>query len=354
MIEQALARSIPAAISFLANLVGLGDLAGKIRGVIERVRAPVTSAVDWILNRATGVARRLGGMVGGDEGAEQAGNSAEAGQTAQRAVKDPVRQRRGRQDPSVKHYPATTSMKAMQTNGAGRQSNGLKEVVVSQPQRSHANDRVQRLPAGAAGVGLNASVPYGKVSVPYGKVQRQKAKGGGGTNGSGSGAIKDAKEVPYDVSGKTLEDLREPLKHFGDHGAETSAPITIDGKVVPQKREDGTMFIKVKWITVDVEVRLPRWTDYKDACPAAQQEWDRFMGQTRVHEQQAHVDKAKEFVEGLGEEDTVIEGSSPEELKSKLEAKAQELKTRLQAIHDGCDHGASVDAFLHPEKGVCE
>ena len=130
--------------------------------------------------------------------------------------------------------------------------------------------------------------------------------------------------------------------------------LTIDGKVVPQKLEDGTMFIKVKWITVDVEVHLPRWTDYNNACPAARKEWDRFMGQTRLHEQQAHVDKANDFVENLGEEDTLIEGKSPEELKAKLENKAKELQKRLQKIHDACDHGASVDALLHPEKGVCE
>ena len=349
MIEQALARSIPTAISFLANLVGLGDLAGKIRGIVERVRAPVDSVLNWILSKATRVVRRLGDIVGGEEGAEQAGSVAETGQTAQRVAKD--KRQHGRER-SMLHIPVAKSARVRQANGAETHNNGVRTAAVSQREYGRVNGHVQRTPAEA----LLAEVDTGgvrKASVPHGRVQRQKDKGGG-TNGRGAGAIKDAKEVAYDVSGKTLADLRGPLKHFGGHAAETRAPITIDGKVMPQKREDGTMFIKVKWITVDVEVHLPRWTDYKDACPAAQQEWDRFMGQTRLHEQQAHVDKAKKFVEKLGEEDTVIEGSNPEELKAKLEAKGKELQKRLQAIHDACDHGASVDALLHPEKGVCE
>ncbi|UCG24527.1 MAG: DUF922 domain-containing protein, partial [Chloroflexota bacterium] len=361
MIEQALATSIPTAISFLANLVGLGDLVGKIRGIVERVRAPVDSVLDWILSKATRVVRRLGDIVGGEEGAEQAGSAAEAGETAQRVAKD---ERQDRPERSIRRILAVDSAMAKHANGAEIHKNDVRTAAGSQPEHGRVNghinnDYVQRLPAGALLAGVKtegartASVPNRNASVPAGTVQRQKGKGGG-TNGAGYGAIKDAKEVPYDVSGKTLEDLRQPLKHFGDHAAETRAPITIDGKVVPQKREDGTMFIKVKWITVDVEVHLPRWTDYNEACPAAQKEWDRFMGQTRVHEQEAHVDKANKFIENLGEEDTVIEGNNPEELKAKLEAKAKELQKRLQKIHDGCDHGASVDALLHPEKGVCE
>ncbi|MGD2077130.1 MAG: DUF922 domain-containing protein [Chloroflexota bacterium] len=223
----------------------------------------------------------------------------------------------------------------------------LRRQAVLQLQRSHGNTKVARM--------ISETPPGNQLSLAVpGAIQRKNGKGGGKSNGKGSGKVKGAKEVFYEVSGKTLEDLRGPLKHFGDNAAETKAPITIDGTVVPEKKADGTMFIKVKWITVDMEVHLPRWKDYKQACPAAQKEWDRFMGQTRIHEQQAHVDKAEEFVKGLGEEDTVIEGSSVDDLKSKLEAKGQELKKRLQAIHDACDHGAAIDALLHPENGVCE
>jgi hypothetical protein len=75
LIEQSLARSIPVVMGFLARIVGLGDLPGKIRGIIERVRAPVTSAVDWILSQAGRVARTIGGALGGAESAE---SSAEA------------------------------------------------------------------------------------------------------------------------------------------------------------------------------------------------------------------------------------------------------------------------------------
>jgi predicted secreted Zn-dependent protease len=99
-------------------------------------------------------------------------------------------------------------------------------------------------------------------------------------------------------------------------------------------------------------VRLPRWTGYDAACPSAQQEWDRFMTQTRAHEQQEHVNMARNFVDNLGEDDTVITGSSVADLQNTLQAKHQELADRLQALHDACDHGAAIDALLHPENGV--
>jgi hypothetical protein len=49
-IEQALARSIPVAIGFLASLLGLGDLPEKIKGVIQSVRKAVDNAIDKILD----------------------------------------------------------------------------------------------------------------------------------------------------------------------------------------------------------------------------------------------------------------------------------------------------------------
>jgi len=149
-----------------------------------------------------------------------------------------------------------------------------------------------------------------------------------------------------------LNDITGQLGHFGGYASETNAPITIQGRVTPQQ-VGGVYQVRVQWIISGATVGLPRWTNYNAACPAAQQEWDRFMGQTRQHEQQAHVNAARTFVQNLGEEDTVITGSTVAALRTNLRAKQRELAGRLQTIHDGCDHGVSIDAILHPERGRC-
>jgi hypothetical protein len=52
LVEGALAKTIPVAIGFLASLLGLGDPAAPVRETIERARAPVDKAIDWVINLA--------------------------------------------------------------------------------------------------------------------------------------------------------------------------------------------------------------------------------------------------------------------------------------------------------------
>jgi len=187
-----------------------------------------------------------------------------------------------------------------------------------------------------------------------GMVQRQKKKASSKSEGKGPGKIKNAKEEFYDVSGATLSEVASQLHPFDGHASETYTALTIEGKVKPTKTEDDTYRARVKWIIVDGVVRMPRWTDYSAACPAAQTEWDRFMRLLRQHEQEAHVDVSASFVKELGEADTIITGETMADLQDNLEAKQEELGARLQAIHDGCDHGVSLDAILHPDSGHCD
>lgn len=65
LIEKTLAQSISIVISFLASLLGLGSLAGKIRGVIQKAKQPVEKAVNWVLDKAVAFAKLLGGKVKG-------------------------------------------------------------------------------------------------------------------------------------------------------------------------------------------------------------------------------------------------------------------------------------------------
>jgi hypothetical protein len=64
-VEASLGKAVPITIGFLASLLGLGNLAGKIKGIIEKVQAPVKKAVGWVLGKAKGFAKKLVGKVRG-------------------------------------------------------------------------------------------------------------------------------------------------------------------------------------------------------------------------------------------------------------------------------------------------
>ena len=51
-IENAIAKSLPVVISFMASLVGLGGIAGKVQSIIGKARQPVEKGVDWVLGKA--------------------------------------------------------------------------------------------------------------------------------------------------------------------------------------------------------------------------------------------------------------------------------------------------------------
>lgn len=185
------------------------------------------------------------------------------------------------------------------------------------------------------------------------QLQQTPARSGANPGGNGPGQIRQGNEHPYPVMGATLAQIVPQLAKFAGFAAETYAAISIQGEVTPRQRKDGMYQVRVQWIIAEVTVDLPSWADYDNACRAAQHEWDRFMRQTRRHEQTAHVDEAYSWVQKLPANDKVIIGHTVDELQANLQKKQEELAARLQAIHDGCDHGVSIDAILHPERGHC-
>jgi len=66
-VEQTMARTLPVIISFLARLLGLGGISEKIREIVERIRAPIRTALGRVIGWIVAQARRLG------RGAVQAG-----------------------------------------------------------------------------------------------------------------------------------------------------------------------------------------------------------------------------------------------------------------------------------------
>ena len=60
MVENALAKMVPIAIGFLASLLGLSGLSEKVQKIIHKIQAPVNKAIDWVLDKAIALAKKLG------------------------------------------------------------------------------------------------------------------------------------------------------------------------------------------------------------------------------------------------------------------------------------------------------
>jgi predicted secreted Zn-dependent protease len=241
------------------------------------------------------------------------------------------------------HGKETLEAQAAQLE-AGRWQMAQRLAIVGQIGQRQGNMHLQRMMEKAT---PDRREPQSGVT----QLQRDHQQGRRGSSGgpTGPGRMRNSEERYYDVTGKTLAEVSTQLTQIDGYASETYTGLTIEGRVRPQRRADGTYQVRVKWVIRGTYTRLPRWIDYNKGSAAAKAEWNRFMTQTRLHEQQAHVDAAQKFVEGLGEEDTVITGASVEEVSQNLQAKQQELGSRLQAIHDSCTHGTDVDAILHPE-----
>jgi len=62
-VESTLAGLLSLAISFLAGFAGLGKVADKVMGVIQKIRAPIDKALDWLVNWIVAMAKKLGKFV---------------------------------------------------------------------------------------------------------------------------------------------------------------------------------------------------------------------------------------------------------------------------------------------------
>jgi hypothetical protein len=67
-VENALAKALPMAISFLASLLGLGNIAQKVQDIIAKVQAPVNKAIDWVVKKALAMGKKLLGKFKSNKG----------------------------------------------------------------------------------------------------------------------------------------------------------------------------------------------------------------------------------------------------------------------------------------------
>ena len=63
-IEGALAKSVPVLIGFLASLLGIGGLVGKVQNIIKKIKTRIDKAIDFILKKAKKAAKKLLGKLG--------------------------------------------------------------------------------------------------------------------------------------------------------------------------------------------------------------------------------------------------------------------------------------------------
>src|SRR5262249_25767673 len=62
-VEGILRNLLSLAINFLAGFAGLGKVADKVMGVINKIRAPIDKAIDWLVGFIVNGAKSLGKLV---------------------------------------------------------------------------------------------------------------------------------------------------------------------------------------------------------------------------------------------------------------------------------------------------
>jgi hypothetical protein len=64
-IENAMARSVPSVLGFLASIIGIGDPAPSVRNIVESLQERVDKALDWLAEKAVNIGKGLLRMFGG-------------------------------------------------------------------------------------------------------------------------------------------------------------------------------------------------------------------------------------------------------------------------------------------------
>ncbi|MEH2124217.1 eCIS core domain-containing protein [Nostoc sp.] len=72
-VENALAKSLPVVISFLASLLGLDGIAGKIQAIFHKLRKPMEKAVDWVIDKGAKAFKKVGNKVKNSKFGKKAG-----------------------------------------------------------------------------------------------------------------------------------------------------------------------------------------------------------------------------------------------------------------------------------------
>ncbi|MEH1813552.1 MAG: DUF4157 domain-containing protein [Nostoc sp.] len=72
-VENALAKSLPVVISFLASLLGLDGIADKVQAIFRKLRKPMEKAVDWVIDKGAKAFKKVGNKVKNSKFGKKAG-----------------------------------------------------------------------------------------------------------------------------------------------------------------------------------------------------------------------------------------------------------------------------------------
>lgn len=260
-VENAMARTVPVIISFLARLIGLGGISAKIRSVIKGVQERVDKAIDKVIGKVASKFRKAG-KPGKLEKEEEA--KPDLG-IAKNTVKDALRTRLpkgARQVADVSKVlagvaprvrPTLTDLKA-------------EDVMPGKPKKEGAIGFKVKAKAGKGGDVLIDAVRYSKEGTALSREERWKM----GVEGVKKAV---AKLIKREVSEKTIKAQFPKWKsEFGFKALSLNTkkmPWVIEGEMSPVKPVSSVPIKAIKpkfdgkdWLRIKKELILLDLTDF--------------------------------------------------------------------------------------------
>jgi Bacterial protein of unknown function (DUF922) len=130
------------------------------------------------------------------------------------------------------------------------------------------------------------------------------------------------------VGGKTIKEVADAL-NLQEEWGQGGGILTPD--VVPP---GNTTEVTVK-LHLNLFMRLPRWTGYAKASPAAKAEWDQMIVKLRAHEER-HVAIAVEVADEVA---SALVGQEINTIPTMVNGAGQTMHDRQKAMDDENDHG---------------
>jgi predicted secreted Zn-dependent protease len=139
----------------------------------------------------------------------------------------------------------------------------------------------------------------------------------------------------YSVKGSSLEELVDELEKFGDKiGVDDASAATKSSISGDLKIKDG-LVDRSSTIQVDKTIMIPSCDFGCTLSPAAQTEWERFIGVVLEHEI-GHVDRIEQYFDGILDK---VVGKNPDEAKQIIEDVNNALEEEQEKYDTQTGHG---------------
>jgi hypothetical protein len=113
-IENALSKALPVVIGFMASLLGLGGITGKIQDIIKRVRQPIEKAIDWVIAQAVKFAKKISNKLGLGKGKDKGKDNKEKSEKEHEALATQAVSELQKTDGNAKDYKTLRAEKQEQ------------------------------------------------------------------------------------------------------------------------------------------------------------------------------------------------------------------------------------------------